>query len=254
MPYLIQHPSHPRPYFTVLEFLAQDFQRWRYNMSAYSDTLPYINDVRRREQHLSLVGSRPTLMEIWVRELYAREHDPPEFGAVGQRETRNQRISDLLRNFIQAVVHIGCSQPPKRVAWWTAERLKVKNTPLPDNPGQDLAVRYVRLLQIVQHCRNASLPPEESDSGILQADKLTLKLLPNDSLKREHCFQALDRVRSRPGQMALGPEISWSTGIVKLQMWVDVSDCVVSRESGCEDLAEPLPLYESGELPPAYED
>ncbi|KAH7068776.1 hypothetical protein BKA63DRAFT_95195 [Paraphoma chrysanthemicola] len=249
MPYLVHHPSHPRPYFTVHAFLAQDFQHWGYMATNYSSSSSYINVIRHREQHLTLVRTRPTLMDLWAREIFLQDHDLSHTDTADAHETRNSRVSQLLKSFVRAVAEIGRVDKPKRAGWWTAERLKVKNTPLPDDPGEDLAVRYMRLLRAVQLTRNAELPPGLEDLSVSHADMLSLELLPNDSLKQKHCVEAQVKVRSREGQMAAAPEISRETGVVKLKMWVDVSDCVVGEEG-----AEPLPLYESVEGPPEYEE
>lgn len=249
MPYLVHHPSHPRPYFTVHAFLAQDFQHWGYMATTYSSSSPYINVIRHREQHLTLVRTRPTLMELWARELFLHDHDLLRTDTADQHETRNSRVSQLLKSFVRAVAEIGRVDQPKKASRWSAQGLKVKNTPLPNDPGEDLAVRYTRLLRSMQLTRNAELPTGLEDLSISHADMLTLELLPNDSLQRKHCIEALVKVRSRQGQMAAAPEIYRETGVVKLKMWVDVSDCVVGEEG-----AEPLPLYEGVEGPPEYEE
>ncbi|KAH7089137.1 hypothetical protein FB567DRAFT_325440 [Paraphoma chrysanthemicola] len=249
MPYLVHHSSHSRPYFTVHAFLAQDFQHWGYMVTTYPSSSPYINVIRHREQHLRLVRTRPTLMELWARELFLQDHNLLRTNTADPHETRNSRVSQSLESFVRAVAEIGRVDKPKKASRWSAQRLKVKNTPLPDDPGEDLAVRYMRLLRSVQLTRNAELPTGLENMSVSHADMLTLEFLPNDSLQRKHCIEALVKVQSGDGQMAAVPEIYRETGVVKLKMWVEVSDCVVGEEG-----AEPLPLYDGVQGPPEYEE
>ncbi|KAF2031537.1 hypothetical protein EK21DRAFT_63054, partial [Setomelanomma holmii] len=52
--YLIHLPSYARPYLTVLEFLALDFQNWGYTTTTHSDDSSYFKQIRQREKHLKL--------------------------------------------------------------------------------------------------------------------------------------------------------------------------------------------------------
>lgn len=113
--YLIQTPFHSRPYLTSVAFLARDFRTWGCRVDTYSESSPYIAEIRYREKQFNQTSWRIELMEHWSRETLSRRQQERQRGyhiqtitPIAQDESstedaRLERTSAVLQDFMDGV-------------------------------------------------------------------------------------------------------------------------------------------------------
>ena len=250
MQFLIKTLQDARPYLSSLPFVAHDFRQWGHSVESYPDDSKYITEVRYREQRQKLASSRATLMEVWIQEVIARQHQPPTNPTPSLEDIRLERVSGMVQDYFRAIAKIGILERPKRITRWSAKCLRIKYTSQPVDSGLGLVVRYMRCLYAIRHISEAPLP-SDSHTDIIRADQIILEFWPNE-VKMRHLTDALCQAMYRPKRLGNRPETDTTTGIIKVQMWADVGDCVVLERREDEELVEPPPRYGRDEEPPAY--
>ena len=250
MQYMIKAVPHDHPYLTKLPFLAHNYRHWGHEVSDHTDDSNFIKEIKYQELKNKLADRRPSLMEIWVQDILTREDDYPVFSG---EDLRLERVSTMLQDFFKGIAALGDAQPPGPVKWWSPKLLRRNHVPLPDNPSLDLATRYTRFLSAIRYTRNAPLP-EESNQNFFVTDRTVLEFWPHGTPKWEQVVSALGVVAAKTGRWTEGPERSMVTGMIKVEMWVDVGDCIVMERSGEreQELVDPPPRYEREEGLPGY--
>ncbi|KAF2240994.1 hypothetical protein BU26DRAFT_586583 [Trematosphaeria pertusa] len=131
--YLIHTTHHPRPYYTRLLFLANDFSTWGFRVECHPQGSPYILETRRREHRAAAKGDvRPGLLAIWALEVRRRgvEGEAEEERSASGMKERQIRVSRLFRDFVRGVAEFG----EYSSAAWPCRRMGL-NTWLGDRPA-----------------------------------------------------------------------------------------------------------------------
>jgi hypothetical protein len=245
MQYSILTPHHASPYLTALAFIAHDFRKWGHSIAEYADDSAYIATIKDLNARNKSKDRRTSLKVVWAREVI---NQPPTPANLSGDALRLEKISALLRDFLKAIAALGEKEPPSPVSRWSPKALRKNSTPPPLTPGLDLVTRYMHFLKSQTYVRNATLP-ETPHHNIAIADSVILEFWPHRTPNPEQVARALTEVASKPGRLVEGPDRSTATGKIKVQMWVDVGDCVGARDGG-EAVEEPPPQYARDEEPP----
>lgn len=246
MQHVVQAPGSSRAFLTRLAFVAHDFRQWGYFVSTHPDRSPYMIEVRYQEQKHKLDKIRPNLMEVWAKEVMKqRGHCSAARTVLSREDTRLERASAMIGDFIKAIALQGVSQSPARIRWHSAKCLQLKHTAWPEDPALNFVVLYMRLLQSVRYLPGAH-DPDRTNTVV---DRIVLNFWPNKALKPELLGHALDQMEDVPGRWTKFLKRDETTGMMQVQMFVDISDCVVAKNGATE---ESLPLYDRREQPPGY--
>jgi hypothetical protein len=116
-----------------------------------------------------------------------------------------------------------------------------------------LVSMYMRLLKSVRYTMNAG-PPSWShpDVPIGVVDQVKLEFQNNSVIKRRHLDDALrGAMREHPRRIG---RVEGDRCKTTVWLLVDVTEVVEQSRRGDEEDVDVLPLYEVGEVPPAYEE
>ncbi|KAH7398185.1 hypothetical protein BKA66DRAFT_437269 [Pyrenochaeta sp. MPI-SDFR-AT-0127] len=267
MYYLIHTTNHIRPFLTTHNFIAQDFCTWGCRVDVHPHESQYIAEIRRREKEKNRTEWRVELMEIWAREVVIRKKQERErrhqIQAIAptsnvvqqtapmaqedssQEERRTAVVGNLVQDFVDSIAafdKFGTTHTP----------FPMDPRPLPASP-LGLISKYMRLLRIIRYTSNAPLPTWSSPD-VLIADQVTLEFRFHEALKKEHLVHAVNKTICKDMGRMGRVERDTNTGVTKVVLFVDVSDCVLPQGGGDEEMRDPVPVYERGEGPPPYVD
>ncbi|KAH9874387.1 hypothetical protein IAQ61_003576 [Plenodomus lingam] len=237
MYYVVLTTHHNRPYLSKIAFIARDFESWGCRVDHYPDDSPYIAEIQRREKRGNRREvRRVNIMELWAREVVARKYEfrsrmPMAIPVVTEEHLpgesrRHARTSEIVQDFIWGLVAFGmyiamCAWSP---AFGSCGSSAIELTP-----------RY----HTIQPKSHSSRPSGHGVpiSPITEAGRCCARSDGSDG-------------KGEAGQGSV--EWDASTGLTKVTLFVEVSDCMVDQYDDDVETRDPVPAYESGERPPAY--
>jgi hypothetical protein len=259
MHYIVDTPYHPRPYYTTLAFLAHDFKNWGWRIASYESNSAYVATFveREKQQRYRYPKERIDLREIWAREVVLRANS-----GIAQDDDRTERVASMLRDFIVGLSAFGKSQRCKHVRSLTLLLLDDTKTayknmcyvfnahPIPEVP-LGLVSMYMRLLKSVRYTMSARLPNwSHPEVPIGVVDQIKMEFQNNGVIVRKHLEEALKgAMREHPRRIG---RVESDLLTTTLSLLVDVTGFMGDLRRGGEEDLDPLPLYEVGEVPPAY--
>lgn len=109
MYYLIHTSHHQRPYLSTVSFIANDFAQWGCRVTCHAKDSPYINEIRFQEKRTRPATRRIELMEVWAKEVVTRKQQARSYRSLPEFETRKERASNFVQDFICALSSFGTS-------------------------------------------------------------------------------------------------------------------------------------------------
>ncbi|KAF2829326.1 hypothetical protein CC86DRAFT_403966 [Ophiobolus disseminans] len=259
MQYSIKAIWNEPPYITSTQFIVHNYRQWDFEVTEHQDNSLLIKELKYRERRAKLNQNRLSLLQVWAREVIRRRNDTPPAPPVASLDRSLDRTATLLQDFVKAIAVQGELHPPRPIHWYDPTLLKRNHVPLPNHPGLDLVLRYLGFLHYMRVTPNA--PRSDFPGGVARphintADRIVLEFRAHGEPSWNQTAAALHAVAERSGQFnrgeyfVHGPENKLLTGGVRVELWVDVSDCV-DGDGGGESM-EPPPRYEADEGLPGY--
>ncbi|KAG9194426.1 hypothetical protein G6011_04461 [Alternaria panax] len=283
--YLIHTTQHTRPFLTTVPFIARDFASWGSRVDHHAADSPYITEIRSREdvEHMNRTdrgGSRRTkLMEIWTTELVRRKRQQRgktngigiqmsvADGGFGSIEARVKKAGELVQDVMDGLAAFGryksitpgspCDIEGKADIVQEVQHVpqSTRRSKSPESPPTVLTT-YTRHLYSIRYAPNAPLP-SWANPDIIYADQVVLEFHHHEYIRKEQLVHAVSSAVGKDEGRMGRVEKCTNTGLKRVHLWVDVGDTFfgdVMREEGDLEDRDPVPKYERGEGPPAYDE